>query len=226
MYAGKRYAVGEKIETPDSCSIVNCNQYLIESKSSNIDDLKIAQMTFVYAECPEDLGLDPELESEDTRIESLSTTIAITSDEVTTSSARLNGAERVKRAVHPHSDRSACYWSYTKGQCCGNRRCANTTNSEPEVTCHFENRTYREGEKIFSNRPEHGCTSCLCTKDFDPANYGQGAACSPLDCLSAVMEERIRSGCTPIYHGNGCCPYDYYCRECRNHLRSRIERFY
>jgi hypothetical protein len=209
LYAGKRYELNERIYTPDSCSIVHCNQHSIESDKSNLPPFRLTQMSFMYTECPEDLGGEPELESEDLPEEATTLT-----DVTATFDERL----RIKReANESEAKRSSCYWSYEMGSCCGTSRCrdaaSNASQVEPEVTCRFENRTYREGEKIYSDLSENGCSYCLCNSHFDPAQFGRGAACTQIDCLSAVMEERIRSGCTPIYHGNGCCPYDYYCRK-------------
>lgn len=205
VYQGQKYGIGEEIRTSNPCSIVHCQHYTLEAEQPNQLEVSYAQMSFINVECPEDMGASLELEMEEYSVPTVSpfnfTKIADLYDE----------KSRIKRDAHQSR---SCYWSYNLDSCCGERRCPKKdTIEELPVQCTFENQTYKEGQKIYSDDPKNSCSYCVCSKDFDPTNYGQGPACKQLDCLSAVMEERIRAGCTPIYHGNSCCPYDYYCRK-------------
>lgn len=194
-----------------------------------VPEQRLAELHCLYVECAEDFGTNGDWESEES---------AQTNTPLNTDLYKETSNSRQKRSTQEHvKEDQKCYYAYQIGTCCGQLRCNSqnisshensspfinttatqsndsaTTATSPPVTCEFENKTYLEGNKMFSNQTELSCSYCICTPAFKSNKFGQGPDCARIDCVSVEMEQRLRAGCTPIYHQKGCCPIDYHCRK-------------
>ena len=222
----------------ESCAICECRRSVINNQIGT-PEKRLAELHCLYVECAEDFETPADWESE----ESAQTNAPLNSDsykETSTSrQKRSNQDEHVQdkeKCYYAYKIGSCC------GQLrCAARNNSNSDNLSPDsnvtttpsastladqnvpktvtpkitpkITCEFENKTYQEGQKMFSNQTELSCHYCICTSAFKANKFGQGPDCAQVDCISVEMEQRLRAGCTPIYHQKGCCPIDYHCRK-------------
>lgn len=97
----------------------------------------------------------------------------------------------------------SCYMGYVLGQCCPQEMCPG--DKELQKTCYHNGVHYKIGQYIETSNP---CKSCICTEQW---RNEDGPGCSPVDCLTGIYADQIRSGCLPIYREKGCCAVEMYC---------------
>lgn len=207
----------------EPCAVCECSRSTAQPKPGGGPERRLAELSCVYAECPEDLGVAAQWESEEPG-----------HAEKPLVAHKETASGRQKRASDPGVDRQ-CYFAYQLDQCCGQSTCqTNQTAAAPTAavaataatvlptSCSFEGRRYLPGQRIYSDEQHLSCNYCICQAGFDPASFGTGPACTRIDCNSVEMEQRLRAGCTPIYHQRGCCPIDYHCRESADRVLTAV----
>ncbi|KAG5673742.1 hypothetical protein PVAND_003762 [Polypedilum vanderplanki] len=103
-----------------------------------------------------------------------------------------------------------CIRVYARDKCCSvGTVCGDDAERLP--ICKFEGKTYRMGERMYSN--VHKCHQCLCTSDFTyMKNMTANKDCFKINCNIELREvENINNNCVPIYHNDVCCPYNWRC---------------
>lgn len=82
--------------------------------------------------------------------------------------------------------------------------------------CHYNDRSYREGEIIESMQT---CYDCICSRDFDnQTDVTTNPSCQKKkDICNAQLYDlkQYQLGCVPVYYGKHpeTCPTFYQCRE-------------
>ncbi len=106
-----------------------------------------------------------------------------------------------------------CYGFHEHNKCCAREECPAKGIGRSVRTgkvCTYKGKQYRLGEKISTDGQK--CMSCICSEEWNDRNPLDSYSCKKIEC-DLELSERLRAGCTPVYHEDGCCPIDYNCRK-------------
>ncbi|KAG5679963.1 hypothetical protein PVAND_009498 [Polypedilum vanderplanki] len=121
--------------------------------------------------------------------------------------------------IHAHRDcaeffgpplPSDCIRQYSRDQCCSiGNVCGN--KAKELKTCEFEGKTYKIGERMYSDK--NSCYTCYCTSDFDnKLSFDKNPNCVKVNCQLEILDyNKIKNKCVPVYHKDSCCPSNWRC---------------